>query len=395
MNVLVVGAGKHQIPGILKLKEKGHYVVSVDGNPNAAGRDLSDEFYFVDIVKPQAVIDLINDRKIKVDTAMCFSVEIALRTVATINDAYGLKGLSMNEVLVATDKAAQRKILKESNLPTPKFIEIKKGYLESELARVQFPVVVKPTDNAGSRGVCVVRSEKELIHIIDESLTQSKFDSKVVVEEFVPGLEFTVEALIIGGRVNILGISEKKKPVNNYTISIELFYNSPFVEEKRTEIESVIVPFLTNCGFNNTITHTEVIYSYRDHKFYVVETTVRSGGFHIFDKILPVITGIDIIGITIDTLLGEKPKIPSFVPKSAILGFFYNNQGKIENIHIMKDLIPQDGCEYDLFVKKDDVVADLNTDGARLGYFVTFGKDWQEVYTKARIIEYAVKFEII
>lgn len=394
MNILVVGAGTHQVPGILKLKEKGHYVIAVDGSAEAEGKDNADEFYAVNIKDPEAILSLLYKNNIRVDSAMCFSTEIALRTVAEINGRLGLVGLNMNEVLVATDKAAQREVLKKSGLPTPGFKEYKKGDDLKTLDGIRIPVVVKPTDNAGSRGVTIVRDKGELAGVINESLKESKYDSKVVVEEFVPGLEFTVEALIIDGEVNILGISEKKKPINNFTVSVELFYNSPFVESHRKEIEAIIKPFLINCGFNNTITHTEIIYSYIDHLFYVVETTVRSGGFHIFDKILPGITGLDIIGITIDTLLGEKPQLGQIRKNPGILGFFYNNFGVIKNISIVDTALPKD-VEYGLFVKEGDIIKDLSTDGSRLGYYVTFGKDWKETYSKAREIEYAVKFEIV
>ncbi len=394
MNILVIGAGTHQIPGILKLKEKGYYVVAVDGDANAEGKSVADEFYQADIKDSKIIISLIKEKNLKIDSAMCFSTEIALRTVSEINECFGLVGLKKEEVLVATDKAAQRRVLKDSGLPTPGFIELYEGYDVNDLSSLRLPVVVKPTDNAGSRGVALVREQRELINEISEAFKESKYDAKVVVEEFIPGLEFTVEALIIDGKVNILGISEKKKPINNYTVSVELFYNSPFVEEHREEIESVVKPFLCNCGFDNTITHTEIIYSYQDHKFYVVETTVRSGGFHIFDKILPGISGLDIIGLTIETMLGKKPLIGEIQKRPGILGFFYNNYGTIRHIDVMEEYIPQDS-EYGLFVKEGDVIKDLSTDGSRLGYFVTFGNDWKEAYHKAREFEYSVKFEIV
>lgn len=394
MNILVIGAGTHQVPGILKLKEKGHYVIAVDGSAEAEGKDCADEFYAEDIKDPEAILSLLAKNNLRVDSAMCFSTEIALRTVAEINGRLGLVGLNMKEVLVATDKAAQREVLKTSGLPTPGFKEFRKGDDLRSLDNLRIPVVVKPTDNAGSRGVTIVRDRKELADVINESLKESKYDSKVVVEEFVPGLEFTVEALVIDGKVNILGISEKKKPINNFTVSVELFYNSPFVEAHRGEIEAVIKPFLINCGFNNTITHTEVIYSYIDHLFYVVETTVRSGGFHIFDKILPGITGLDIIGITIDTLLGAKPHLGKIGKNPGILGFFYDNFGVIKNISIIDKALPKD-VEYGLFVQEGDVIKDLSTDGSRLGYFVTFGDSWGEAFCKAREMEYSVRFEIV
>lgn len=394
MNILVVGAGTHQLPGILKLKEKGHYVIAVDGSSEAEGKNSADEFYVVDIKNSKGILSLLSRNNLAIDSAMCFSTEIALRTVAEINGHLGLVGLKMNEVLVATDKVAQREVLKRSGLPTPGFKEFRKGDDLNSLDSLRIPVVVKPTDNAGSRGVTIVHEKEQLAKVINESLKESKYDSKVIIEEFVPGLEFTVEAIIIDGNVNILGISEKKKPVNNYTVSVELFYNSPLVEAHREEIEAVIKPFLINCGFENTITHTEIIYSYIDHQFYVIETTVRSGGFHIFDKILPSITGLDIIGITIDVLLGKTPQLGKIEKKPGILGFFYNNFGIIKSVSVVKSALPQN-VEYGLFVKEGDVIKDLNTDGSRLGYFVTFGDTWEESFIKARKLEYAVKFEII
>lgn len=394
MNVLVVGAGTHQIPGILKLKNKGHYVIAVDESVEAEGNKIADDFYVVDIKNPEAVISLIKENHIMIDSAMCFSTEIALRTVAEINERMGLVGLNKGEVLVATDKSAQREILRKTGQPTPNFKKFRKEDDTSLLDNLKFPVVVKPTDNAGSRGVTIVREKEKLSDVIVDSLRESKYDSKVVVEEFVPGLEFTVEALIIDGTINVLGISEKRKPINNFTVSVELFYNSPVVEKHREEIEKVVKPFLLNCGFDNTITHTEVIYSYIDHLFYVVETTVRSGGFHIFDKILPGITGLDVIGLTIDTLLGGKPEVGHIEKKPGILSFFYSNFGIIKKIDVVDSAIPE-SVEFGLFVKEGDRIKDLSTDGSRLGYCVTFGDNWEEVYSKARQMEYAVKFEIV
>lgn len=396
--ILVIGAGVYQECGIRKLKEKGYTVVAVDAEANCIGSKIADIFFCVDINDTQSIINSLKENNIQISSAMCFSTEIALRSVAYINNYFSLPGLSMHDVLIATDKSKQRAIIVENNLPCPWYYELSfNDFSNNFLPEIpSFPLIIKPTDNAGSRGVSLIKNKTELLEKIDFSFSQSKYDSKIIIEEFIPGIEFTVEALINNNEVHILGISEKKKPVNNYTVSVELFYNSPFVEQLRAEIEKTVTKFLKSCNFSNTITHTEVIYSFSDNKIYIVESTVRSGGFYIFDKILPYITNQDIIGLTIDVLLHKNIQIPTISKKYCILGFYYGNIGKITNITILDTYLPQtDNFEYGLFVKPGDEVLNLETDGSRLGYFVSYGESWEEVFCNARISEYCIKFEII
>lgn len=397
MNILVIGAGKFQISGIRKLKEKKHIVVAVDGDQHAEGKTYADFFFHLDINNPDLILDVLDKTNIRIDTAMCFATEAGLRSVAYINKKRKLIGLSEEQVEIATNKALQREIMSTKGLPVPFFLRISnENFSDALIENLNFPIILKPVDNAGSRGVYKVSSKDELLDKINRSFSFSKYNSEIIIEEFIPGIEFTVEAIIVNSQISILGISEKKKPVNNFTVSVELFYNSPFVEKHRPEIEKITKEFLEACQFNNTITHTEIIYSYRDHKFYIVETTTRSGGFYIFDKILPYITNLDIVGLTIDSLLNLNPVIDFISKKSAILGFFYGNSGEIKKIEISESLMPpSSGYEYELFVKENDIVTDLDTDGARLGYYVSYGKNWQEAYYNAKLLDYSVKIEVI
>ena len=397
-NILVVGAGKYQECGIKKLKEKGYNVITVDNDKNCIGSTISDKFYCIDVNNYEEIINCLRQNNIKIISAMCFSTEISLRTVSFINNYYSLAGVNKNDVLIATDKALQRKIINSCNLPCPWFIELKESDIINELYNniPSYPLIIKPTDSSGSKGVLLINNKQELQQNILNCLLQSKYDCKIIIEEFIPGIEFTVEALIINSEILILGISEKKKPFNNYTVSIELLYNSPLVDKLRDKIEKTVKIFLKNCKFNNTITHTEVIYSYINHKIYIIESTVRSGGFYIFDKILPYITGIDIVSITIDTLLGIKFKLPFIKNRFCILGFYYGNKGKINNIYVLENNISKlNNFEYEFFVKPGDFVKNLETDNSRLGFYLSYGEKWEEVFNNAKIGEYSVRFEII
>ncbi|WP_432407115.1 ATP-grasp domain-containing protein [Wukongibacter sp. M2B1] len=396
--ILVIGAGLYQVSGIEKLKEKEYYVIAIDGNPNALGKEISDEFFCIDIKDTEGILNLLQSEDIKIDGCICFATEIALRTVAKINERLKLKGITMEQVSIATSKVRQREILKKSNLPYPKFISIKHG--ENVLQKVKehafkYPLIIKPSDSSGSRGVFIIRNSIELQQKIEDCFNFSSFDSQIIIEELIEGIEFTIESIVTDNTIYTLAISEKKKPINNYTVSTELFYNSPLAQKLYNSIESVVNKFVRMCEFKNTIIHTEVIYSNITHEVYIIETTVRSGGYGIFDKILPKITGIDVVGKTIDLYLDNRINLDSIKRKPCILRFFTANEGKLVSIYRLDKIIEKlSDIEYDFFATIGDHIKPIYSDGSRLGYMIVHGQNWEDVYNKANILEYAIKFEI-
>ena len=396
--ILVLGAGEYQVSGIRKLIEKGYFVVALDGNEKAEGASEANEFHQIDIKDTAAVLQFVRLYNWDLIGCICFSTDVPLRTVGKVNEEFHLKGLGLKEVMISTDKSRQRLILEEMNLPIPDHYLIDPAYdIDDELSRVNvnFPCIIKPADGSGSRGVYLVNEEAELKEKILASKHHTQFDSGIMVEEFICGTEFTIESLITGDTIYTLGISEKKKPIGNFTVSTELYYNSPMVEKFSAEIEALVNPFLKACSFSNTITHTEVIYSFRDHKFYLVEASARSGGFNIFDKVLPAITNLDVIGLTIDAYLGREVDLTNIGRRSCILRFFTGNEGIIRHVNIDQKCIDElSETEYGLFLKEGDKVGPLKTDGSRLGYIITFADTWTEAFAKANLMDYSVRFEI-
>jgi len=396
--ILVIGSGKYQLSALKKIKKLRYYLIAVDGDKNSPGKEIADKFLNIDIKDTKKILLALQKEKIDIDYCMCFATELALRTVAQINKAFNLPGLTKQMVDIATNKFLQREIQKEIGLPYPKFFVSHKGdniLQKARKTKVAYPVIVKPVDNSGSRGVYISYNEKDLLRNSRQSIKFSSFDQNIVVEEFIPGIEFTIESLINNNHIYHLAISEKRKPVNNFTVSTELFYNSPLVERLRPKIESQLTKFFKKCNFNNTVTHTEMLYSFKDHLLYIVETTVRAGGFGIFDKITPKVSGLDVVSLTISSLMGEKASIPVIQQNSCVLRFFTGNKGTVKNISISNDIIKNvKDSEYGLFVKEGDVVGELKDDGSRLGYILAFGQNWKQAFERANQIEYAVKFEI-
>lgn len=397
--VLVVGAGEYQVSGIKKLKEQNYYVIALDGNAKAVGQNYADEFHHIDIKESSEVIALVNEHEWELLSCMSFCSDIPLRTVGKVNDLFKLKGITESQALVSTNKFRQREVLKEINLPYPnwRIVDSENYSLKnnSNFSDIAYPCIVKPIDGSGSRGVSLVYNEQELHILLKEAFKNTNYESLVIIEEFIEGIEFTIESMIHNGEVQMLAISEKGKPIGNFTVSTELFYNSPLTKKMEKDILGVVNPFLMACGFNNTICHTEVIYSFDDQKIYIVETATRSGGFGIFDKILPKITGLDIVACTIDAMLGKVVDFQNMKKRNCLLRFFTGNQGTIKRIVVEDSYLEHlKEIEYGFFLKEGDEAKSLTTDGARLGYLLSYGDTWQETLSKAGLIDYAIRFEI-
>lgn len=398
--VAVIGAGKFQVSGIKKLKELGYNVIAFDGNENAEGKELCDFFYCIDIKKHNLIIEILKNYEKELLASLCFSTEPAIRTVAAINEHFNLKGINFKSIQNFITKEKQRLLQNKYKIPHPNFLVISEDDLNrinNITGRLNYPLVIKPIDNAGSRGVFIVKNIEELANRVKSAFNYCIYEKKLIIEEFIPGKEFTVESLVVNGKCYTLAISEKKKPVNNFTVSTELFYYSPLVLKNKKKIEDLVNRFLIKSNINNSIIHTEIIYSFEDNNFYIIESSPRSGGFFIGDKILSWVTGYDAIEMNIKTQLYNDIGDFKNLERPCILRFFSTNTGLLKKINIVDSnyFSKISGIEYGFFINEGEYIEELTSDGKRPGYIISYGENWEEVFHKANLVEYLINFEII
>ena len=139
--ILIIGAGEAQLGGIRKAREMGCRVIAVDGNPSAPGLAEADLGKALDIMDFTKIIELAHEQHI--DAAMAIASEICLPTVARVNDALGLKGMTLNQAVLMTDKGAMRDAYGKAGVPGPKYaIFSQAGELLDASVKTGFPAVL-------------------------------------------------------------------------------------------------------------------------------------------------------------------------------------------------------------------------------------------------------------
>jgi len=228
--VMFIGAGDYQKKGIEKAKEMGLLVIATDGNPDAPGLEIADLSYVVDVKDFKENLEIA--RKNVIGGVLTIASELSVRTVAYICQELRLPGITMETADRCTDKDIMRKAFINSNVPVPNSHSVfNLKELFTEVKKIGFPIVIKPADNAGSRGVKKVNNNNELEAAFDNAMSYSE-KKKVIVEEFIEGNESSVEAFVCDGKINILTLSDKVRTPPPYLLDTTVIFPSGYPLKK-------------------------------------------------------------------------------------------------------------------------------------------------------------------
>ena len=165
-----------------------------------------------------------------------------------------------------------------------------------------YPVIVKPRDNSGSRGVKLCRDREDLKESIAEALKYSHLDS-VLVEEYIDGPEYSIEGLHYDGKSEVIQFTEKK--TTEFPYNVELGHKQPALlnNEQKEAIREIVCKIGAALHFENCPSHTEL--KINDRGIFVIETSPRLGGDYITSTLVPLSTGINMEDLLLNIALGE------------------------------------------------------------------------------------------
>lgn len=390
---LVVAGGLFQVPLIKAIKSRGFEVTVVDADPNAPGFEFADNYAILDIANQEDVVSYA--RQINPMAITSIVSEIAVTSVAAAADALRLPGIGIDTAKKCTDKFEMRSAFSASNLPSPKFLLIN-NFEEAELGvtEIGMPVVIKPVDSSGSRGVMRVDSIEDLESAYQAAKKSSR-SQKVIMESFIEGQEFTVETITVGGVTTILGFSKKKRIPFPHCVSIELLYFDYLQHKYGQSIVRLVMGAINSVGLQNGTAHTEVILS--NDGPVLVEMAARGGGYEIFTKILPEISGVNTIDAVIDLSLGLTPSVCTTRSRCAALKFFDSEKrGVIQSVSGIESVKNIEGV---LSVEINHSILGttfdgIKRDGERLGYMIALGDKVSEIIKIINQAEQSINFDI-
>lgn len=389
--LMLIAAGKYQLPAIMKAKEMGLRVLATDFDPDAPGFSSSDFYEIIDVKDKEANLKLA--KQLSIDGVMSICCEPAVRTVSYIAERLGLPGLSYEAAIAASDKGIMREKWLEAGLPSPRFFIVDtQEEAVCVIPKLMLPAVVKPVDNAGSRGVTRIEKVEDL----DFSFSLAKESSRsgrIIIEEFIRGTEMTVEALSYNKHHHILGMSSKRHYPLPYRVASGQVYPSGFPKEDELKVRELIFNMLDALNIDIGPSHSEVMMT--EEGPIPVELAARGCGFGGFSDIVPFISGVDIVKECINMAMGYDVEISPRYSGAADLRFLRLPQGKLIGIRGLEEARKIKGvCVIELNVSPGDTIKPITCDASRHGQIIAFGDTREEALRRAEQAEYAIEFEI-
>ncbi len=296
--VLIFGCGPLQKSIINRAKKMGLYTVGIDPCEDATCRNDVDAFEVVggqDYEGTCAVVE-----KHGIDAIVTAATDKPLVMMARIAEKYGFPFFSVATAQWSTDKFQMKQRFMEGGVPCAKGRLVKSA---AEVEDFEYPVIVKPRDNSGSRGVKLCRNKEELEQSMTEALEYSKLDS-VLVEEFIDGPEYSIEGLHYDGKSEVIQFTEKKTTEFPYNVELGHIQPANINDENKQKIREIVAKIGKALKFENCPSHTELKINNRG--IFVIETSPRLGGDYITSTLTPFSTGVNVEDELLRIALGEK-----------------------------------------------------------------------------------------
>ena len=216
--LLILGTLGEFVQLVQKSREKGYYTIVCDGYPDGPARKFADEAYQIPVTDTERIAELCREKEI--DGIITSFSDLLLECMVKIADRAGLPCYLKPEQLPwYRDKSETRALLRKLELPTPGFRKIptavledpdRKSRLKERLKGLRYPVVSKPLDKYGSRGIYISENLDELIEASQKTAEFSDMP-EILVEEYNDGYEFNMMTWVLDGQVHVISIADREK----------------------------------------------------------------------------------------------------------------------------------------------------------------------------------------
>lgn len=357
--LLLLGGSRYLIPAIKAAHKLGVYVITADYLPDNEAHMYSDEYHNISIVDKEAVLNLA--RELKIDGIMSYATDPGVVVAAFVAEKLGLPTSPYDSVVLLQNKGKFRSFLRNNgfNVPYAKSYNNPQEALK-DADKFCWPVIVKPVDSAGSKGVRRIDNKNSLLDAIKYALKYS-FAKEFIVEEFIEqtGFSSDTDSFSIDGRLVYVSFNNQwfdKNADNPYTPS-GYIWPSSMPNEIQKELRSELQRLISLLHMNTTIYNIETRYG-KDGKAYIMECTPRAGGNRL-SEILKLASGQDLITASIKAALGmpieEKLNDPIYTGHWGEVILHSNKDGIFEGLDI-DDKIYNNVVELDLWVRPGDKV---------------------------------------
>jgi len=371
--ILMLGGSHFQVPAIKYAKASGYHVITADYLPNNPGHRFSDEYYNVSTINEKKVLELAE--KLKIDGIVSYASDPGAPAAAYVAEKLSLPGNPYESVKILQRKDLFRTFLKNNGFLTPKsssFISLKEAK-EFAFERLKNnPVVVKPADSSGSKGVskhlAIIDFEDSFYNAMNFSIAKI-----VVVEDFIEKAiyEMDGDGFVWHGKLafRCFGNQHNDLECNPYVpmgISFPYIQVKSLQQKAHDQIESILTKLDMRLGGLNIEYLTDKV-----GNIYILEIGPRSGG-NLIPEVIKLSTGVDLIAYSVDSAVGKDC---SDLHMAETNGFYSSyilhakKDGKVKSINI-DDEIRSKIIQQNILIRPGDDVKKFDGSNNTLGTFI-------------------------
>lgn len=303
--ILMLGGSLYQTYAIKAAVEMGHYVITCDYLPDNPGHKFAHEYYNVSTTDKDAVLELA--RKLNLDAVVAYASDPAAPVAAYVCEQLGLPTSPYKSVEILSNKDLFRAYLKENGFNTPlamcfsSFEEANKYIDEFKL-----PVMVKPVDSSGSKGINKLTDWAQLKEYVEDALNYSRA-KRFLIEEFIEkkGWQISGDAFSVDGELRFHCFGNEYYNPNGKKDFAPIGECWPFMMEQSliTRLHADLQRLISSLGMKSNAYNVEAIVD-KDDNIYILELGARSGG-SLIPQITQCATGVDMVPYVIKAALGE------------------------------------------------------------------------------------------
>lgn len=302
--ILVLGAMSMHVPLIKRAKERGLYVLTCDYIHENEGHKYADEPHYDSTTDFESVLLLA--QKSQVHAVLTFNSDPAALTAAYVATQMGLPNGGYDAVKIMSEKDLFRQFLFAHGFNTPKFMVYTSwDELKADLNGFDFPVLLKPVDSSGSKGVVKISNSSTLEDSFYEALKYSRC-KRVIIEEFIEplGAQLHGDAFVANNKVQFIYLGDHHFDIEiNNLVPYSTTFPSQHMESDIKRVEAEVAKFISLVGYKQGGINVEARISAKDGKVYLIEVGPRNGG-NFTPLIIQYASGFNFIDAALDCALG-------------------------------------------------------------------------------------------
>lgn len=382
--ILLLGGSAQQVIAIETAKRLGYYTVLCDYLPDNPGQYAADKFYLVSTTDKEAVLSVAS--KEKVNGVLAYASDPAAPTAAYVAEKLGLPGNPYRSVEILCEKDRFREFLEVNHFCTPKargYSDVNAAAAEIEANFFRFPVIVKPADSSGSKGVGRIVEAAEALHKLEYAMSFSR-NKRIIVEEFVEkfGYQVAGDGLSVNGKLVFRYFANdhfNPKCVNPFVPMAASFpYNMP--QELQDKIHREIQRLLTLLDMG-TCTYNFDIRVDKDLNVYLMEIAPRDGGNYI-PQIIKYATGVDLVECSVKAVMGEEIDSSNFNDPTGFFAYYAVHSlknGILKGIEILPSVLEKNVIENYILYQPGDKIRAFTGANTTLGILLMKFDDMEQM----------------